>query len=129
MLAAIRRDGAVRLEQRPAPGIWGGLWCLPEFPDAESACSFAEHRLGGLQGSSEVLAPIRHVFTHFELSIIPVLAHCRGDAPEIVEPPQQVEDVSARARPASALWYHPKTPPSVGLPAPVRALVEQLAKM
>ena len=31
MLAAVREDGGVLLERRPESGIWGGLWCLPEF--------------------------------------------------------------------------------------------------
>ena len=31
MLVAMREDGSVLLERRPESGIWGGLWCLPEF--------------------------------------------------------------------------------------------------
>ena len=112
MLAAIRPDGAVRLEKRPGHGIWGGLWCLPEFQDPQSADSFVERVLGGTAYGVSALGTITHGFTHFELAITPLLARCRGEA--------QVEEGAA------TLWYHPKTPQSVGLPAPVRALVEQI---
>src|SRR4051812_39484936 len=27
----LRRNGAVLVERRPSPGIWGGLWCFPEL--------------------------------------------------------------------------------------------------
>ena len=33
-LLILRRAGELLLEKRPAPGIWGGLWCFPEI-DAE----------------------------------------------------------------------------------------------
>jgi A/G-specific adenine glycosylase len=36
MLVALRADNTILLERRPDSGVWGGLWCLPEF-DTESA--------------------------------------------------------------------------------------------
>ena len=27
----MKDDGSVLLERRPESGVWGGLWCLPEF--------------------------------------------------------------------------------------------------
>ena len=44
MLVA-RRASAVLLVQRPASGIWGGLWCLPEFADRDAAATFAAREL------------------------------------------------------------------------------------
>ena len=29
-MLVLTRAGEVLLEKRPAPGIWGGLWCFPE---------------------------------------------------------------------------------------------------
>jgi len=57
----VYRDGTrVLLERRPAPGIWGGLWCFPErsLPAA---------------GAGRALDRIDHGFTHFRLEIRPVL--------------------------------------------------------
>jgi A/G-specific adenine glycosylase len=53
-------ENRVLLERRPAPGIWGGLWCFPE-----------KRILRGKR--MRRLAPIEHGFTHFRLRIQPVL--------------------------------------------------------
>ncbi|EQD55994.1 hypothetical protein B1B_09112, partial [mine drainage metagenome] len=46
MLAARRADGAVWLERRPERGIWGGLWCLPQFDNSADAAGYLERMLG-----------------------------------------------------------------------------------
>jgi A/G-specific adenine glycosylase len=56
----LRKAGAVLLEQRPSPGIWGGLWCFPELN-------------GKRPRGAKTLEPIEHGFTHFRLRIRPVL--------------------------------------------------------
>ena len=56
----LRHDGAVLVERRPAPGIWGGLWCPPEL-------------LGKPPAGARKLPPIDHGFTHFRLRIRPLL--------------------------------------------------------
>ena len=56
----LRHGGAVRLERRPSPGIWGGLWCPPELN-------------GKKPRGAKALAPIEHGFTHYRLRIFPVL--------------------------------------------------------
>ncbi len=37
MLAAVRDGGDVLLERRPERGVWGGLWCLPEFDERDGS--------------------------------------------------------------------------------------------
>ncbi len=44
MLVA-RRASEVLLVQRPPSGIWGGLWCLPEFEHRDAAEAFARNTL------------------------------------------------------------------------------------
>ncbi len=56
----LRHRGAVRVERRPAPGIWGGLWCPPELNGKRPA-------------RAKALPPIEHGFTHFRLRIHPLL--------------------------------------------------------
>ncbi len=56
----LRHGDAVRLERRPAPGIWGGLWGPPELK-------------GKRPRGARALAPIEHGFTHFRLRIQPLL--------------------------------------------------------
>jgi A/G-specific adenine glycosylase len=47
--------------QRPAEGLWGGLWCLPII-ESDAMWTLLQHRYGSLLKYS---AQIRHTFTHF----------------------------------------------------------------
>ncbi len=120
MVVAIDRDGSVFLERRPERGIWGGLWCLPEFNSESAARSFASGQFLRplLQPCS--LNPVHHAFTHFDLEILPVLTECQGPAHEGV------------MEPGVSLWYNPRLPEAdrarIGLPAPVKDLLENLTQ-
>jgi A/G-specific adenine glycosylase len=109
MLVA-RRASQVLLVQRPPSGIWGGLWCLPEFVDREAAKAYAAAELAHARLAGAALPEIEHRFTHFDLVITPVVARCRG--------PAGVKD--------GAMWYDLARPARVGLPAPIKALLGSL---
>jgi A/G-specific adenine glycosylase len=56
----VERQGQVLLQQRPATGVWAGLWTLPMFDDEASARA-------ALPGSAvEPLPRIQHALTHFD---------------------------------------------------------------
>jgi A/G-specific adenine glycosylase len=110
MLVA-RHESAVLLVQRPAQGIWGGLWCLPEFAHREAATAFAVRELPQACLASAALPDIEHSFTHFDLVITPLVARCGAEA---------------RIRDVKALWYDLTLPARVGLPAPIRTLLGSL---
>lgn len=62
----------ILLEKRPARGVWGGLWCPPQFDDAHAAREWcAQHALGAVPDSGAP-DPFTHTFTHFKLHITPV---------------------------------------------------------
>ena len=113
MLLAQRRDGSVLLERRPERGVWGGLWCPPQFPSVEAAELYAATRLHSAVVDPQSLAIVRHAFTHFELEITPLLARCEAWAGVMDEPP--------------TLWYNPAHPDRLGLPAPVAAIIQSIA--
>jgi A/G-specific adenine glycosylase len=113
MLAAVRADGDVLLQRRPESGVWGGLWCLPEFASAAEAAYHARQMLQGAPARPVPLEPVEHAFTHFDLVITPLLAHCSGSAGAL--------------DPALARWYRAREPARLGLPAPIRLLLERLA--
>jgi A/G-specific adenine glycosylase len=114
MLAAVRADGGVLLERRPESGVWGGLWCLPEFHSTTDAAVYARQTLRGAPDRPVPLAPVEHAFTHFDLVITPLLAHCSGSA--------------GAPDPARRQWYRARAPARLGLPAPIRLLLERLAQ-
>jgi A/G-specific adenine glycosylase len=113
MLVAMNEDGSVFLERRPESGIWGGLWCLPEFETAAAARLHAEQRLRNVQMEAQPLGLVEHAFTHFDLVVTPLLAHCAG--------PASVMDSR------DTVWYNPREPASIGLPAPIKTLLERVA--
>ena len=115
MVLAQRDDGSVFLRQRPPAGIWGGLWAAPAFDSADEALSFAAENLGA---KPVELPAIQHTFTHFDLTITPWLVRCNGAVPGI----------SAVMDAPDGLWYNARQPASVGLPAPMKSLLERIDK-
>ena len=129
MLAAVREDGDVLLERRPERGVWGGLWCLPEFTSAADAADYALRRLRGATARPVPLAALEHAFTHFDLVITPLLAHCSGRADSGRRAAEGGgRGASTAVPPPQTLWYRAREPVKLGLPAPIRLLVEKLAR-
>jgi A/G-specific adenine glycosylase len=104
LLHAQAGDGTVWLQKRPTPGVWAGLYCLPVF--------------GSLDALEEVLPaaarrrlreaePFVHVLTHKDLHLHPV---------EAVLP--------AGWAGIEGGWFKAGEWPALGLPAPVRRLLE-----
>jgi A/G-specific adenine glycosylase len=111
MVLARREDGSVLLKRRPEHGVWGGLWCLPEFETLAEACAFLETSCAA-QAQPQPLAALTHSFTHFDLTITPLLARC--------SPAAEVMDAGG------SLWYNTQDPARIGLPAPIKTLLEGL---
>jgi A/G-specific adenine glycosylase len=108
-----RRESAVLLVQRPPSGIWGGLWCLPEFTDRGAAESYAASQLPNAGQLQAPLPDIEHSFTHFDLVITPLVVRVGAQA-----------GVGA----GGALWYDLVNPARVGLPAPIKTLLGSLSE-
>jgi A/G-specific adenine glycosylase len=94
--------------------VWGGLWCLPEFTTASAAAAFVRNTLGIYRSVPRPLATLEHAFTHFDLTITPLLVRCEGRSAPLVEE-------------GGGLWYNLHEPARIGLPAPVSALLARLA--
>ncbi|WP_067709024.1 A/G-specific adenine glycosylase [Erwinia sp. ErVv1] len=107
----MQRGSGVWLEQRPPVGLWGGLFCFPQFttlPELERWLS--ERRIDG-SGLQQGIS-FRHTFSHFHLDIVPVWL--------------EVTSTGAAMDEGAGLWYNLAQPPSVGLAAPVERLLQQL---
>lgn len=115
MLIAVGPDGSMRLVQRPARGIWGGLWAPPEFEDREAAHA-AALQWGGQGAQVHEGEVLQHAFTHFDLALHPLWVAAESDA-------REAAGVAESAAPAR--WYNPGQPASIGLPAPVSQLLRK----
>src|SRR6185312_14640163 len=114
MLVAMRDDdSSVLLERRPESGVWGGLWCLPQFDTESAARTYARESLRSPHIEPQHLNLIEHTFTHFDLVVTPLLTRCKGSAATLDEP--------------RSLWYNLRKPARIGLPAPIKTLLTELA--
>ena len=109
MLMAVTAAGEVLLSRRPARGIWGGLWSLPEFKDTDSARAWITDRLNLENPELQGLPALKHSFTHFDLNILPLRLKVNA-APTVVAEEGYV-------------WYNTGAPAKLGLAAPVSALI------
>lgn len=116
LLWAQRPDGSVWLERRPATGIWGGLYCLPVFESEEALLAFLPKKL---LARTEVLPPFRHVLTHKDLHLSPVIAGFAATQ----KMPSAHEGADSESESYGA-WFTPADWPALGLPAPIRKLLE-----
>ena len=106
-------NGEVLLLQRPPAGIWGGLWCFPEYSDEDSIASSIQKQYGFSIKQQSEYNSFKHTFSHFHLMIKPV--HIK------------VEDKSANINDAgSTRWVNPEAESNLGFPAPVVSLFKEL---
>jgi A/G-specific adenine glycosylase len=103
-------SGRVLLERRPARGIWGGLFSLPELAEEESPRDWCVRTLGAPISAERELPTIEHAFTHFDLDLAPRLLDL-ASAPNVV---RDADDWH---------WCRPRAALEVGVPAPVAALL------
>jgi A/G-specific adenine glycosylase len=111
MLVVLAR-GAVLLEKRPASGVWGGLWSLPEAEPGVDPRAFLASQWGLRAARAEPAAPFEHAFTHFTLEVTPWLLRLGAAA--------------RPAAPSSCAWVAAGELPGAALPAPVRRLLNSV---
>jgi A/G-specific adenine glycosylase len=95
------------LERRPPSGLWGGLLVPPEGEPDQVAS-----RLGLQLGSQEKLPALKHTFTHFKLTLEPVV--CR------IEPHAHLGE-------AGLEWVDIDKAADAGVPTPIRKLIRLVA--
>ena len=98
----------ILLEKRPNSGIWGGLWCPPQFDDEAAARKwFLRNGMVASQGAR--LEAFTHAFTHFRLHITPLMI-------KLAHKPLQT------AQPGS-VWLDAGEALEAAIPTPVRKLL------
>lgn len=103
-------QGQIQLQQRPAKGIWGGLWSLPEY--ANLTALHAHLALSGLPINTQTLPTIKHVFSHYKLSIQPHLLQLQHQPTKVAGNEQ-------------SRWYDAAQLHTIGLATPIKKLLEK----
>lgn len=110
LLWAQSSDGAVWLDKRPTPGVWGGLHCLPLFDGEDALVSQVPNALR----SGLVAMPVfTHVLTHKDLYL---------HTWRLTVPARSVGWGAGQ-------WVGAEAWPHVGLPAPIRKLLQGDARV
>lgn len=101
----------ILLEKRPGSGIWGGLWCPPQFDDENAAREwFVQNGMTASDG--ERLATFTHTFTHFKLHITPLKI--------------QLARKPLRAAQPGSVWLDVEEALGAAIPTPVRSMLQEL---
>lgn len=97
------------LEKRPSVGIWGGLWCFPELDEIDD-CIVALQQKGLHELQRQMLEPVIHTFSHFQLTLKPVLI--------------SVANQTAVMESQAEIWYNGNQ--AIGLAQPIKLLLKKL---
>ncbi|MCH1925176.1 A/G-specific adenine glycosylase [Shewanella sp. C32] len=124
-LLVLRQQQQILLQQRPPAGIWGGLWCFPEF----SSAAALEARVAQLAPNATLhaLPPFRHTFSHYHFDIEPMLINVDDiDLSHIEAGLQGQQSDNNVMEPKPTLWYNLAQPSRVGLAAATERIIASL---
>jgi A/G-specific adenine glycosylase len=114
MLVLYKSDGTILLEQRPPVGLWGGLWCLPEYSaEFENINEWCKKQYGLEIGKLNAGIGFRHTFSHFHYDISPLHALVKKDVLRISEQ-------------KTFLWYDLDNPAKIGLAKPIQSILSEI---
>ncbi len=112
----LKSGSYIYLQKRPAQGIWGGLWSLPQMdgkPNKKQIREFCRKELKLPVATLSEQSSFRHTFSHYHLDIHPVIIQTTMPA-KVMECTDQI-------------WYNPDKPAAVGLPKPIQTILRNLA--
>lgn len=112
-LLILQYANEVLLEKRPASGIWGGLWSVPEFDTEETLKDYLS--LTFPTGLRQTLATRKHAFTHYTLRF----------TPHVITLPER----PLRATEPRHIWLALAETNQAALAAPIKKLLSELASL
>ena len=114
VMLIIQDNCHVYMQKRPPTGIWGSLWCFPEFETHQKAQQWLQQFAPDAAIVVSKLPVLSHTFSHFKLHIEPLII--------ALETPIKLSVMEK----GDALWYNINTEFSGGLATPVLKLINQL---
>jgi A/G-specific adenine glycosylase len=92
------------------------LWTFPQFDDRAAAIDWMEQRAGDAMLATQSLPPYAHSFTHFDLTLQPILV-------------RNARELLAVADAQRYCWYDARRPAKIGLAKPAVDLIRGLAQI
>lgn len=126
----LSKNGKVWLEQRENSGLWGGLFCFPQFGSQEDLLAYL---INEDISHYQSWPSFRHTFSHFHLDIHPIYAEIGNiqaeqenrDWHKVMEKPKEYKPNLSRE---VKYWYDPQDPEQIGLAQPVKNLLTQFVR-
>jgi len=110
----LRWRGWLWLVQRPAKGIWAGLWSFPELP---SLIEF-DKMTSTWSGQASILPSLIHTLTHLDWTLHPACWTFPDDLHD-----QQIAEATAPFSHEAGRWFDLREALNAGLPAPLKKLI------
>ena len=120
----------ILLEKRSGSGIWGGLWCPPQFDDEGAAREwFVRNGMDASHG--ERLETFTHTFTHFKLHITPLKIQLARKPLRAAQPGSVCcwgfSPLQPRRTPCGcSVWLDVEEALQAAIPSPVRSLLQTI---
>ena len=112
----INQLGDILLQKQPEKGVWGGLWSFPKATDKKDCDIFLNDLFSVKWRRVKEMDSFQHRLTHLEFRITPLLFSSSATRKETV-----LTD--------NLTWHKIHKKMSVGLPAPVKNLILEVAKV
>jgi len=100
--------GRVLLQKRPETGIWASLWTLPQADSGMALQAWFDANVDGALEDAEELPVLQHTFSHYRLHLQVLRTRVEG-----------LKHAHAMLR-----WVAAEDLPALGLPAPIRKLLQ-----
>lgn len=107
-------EQSILLQKRPATGIWGGLWSLPESDQQQTLIDQWQIKTNTTFDHVTMLEQIEHTFSHYDLTIKPLLIETHILADSLVN--------------EKTIFYNTQSNLAIGLPAPIKKLLQRLKR-
>lgn len=107
-------SGDILLQRRPPTGIWASLWTLPQADTDAALREWFAEQIHGDYDDAEELPVVVHTFTHFRLHLLPLRL-------------RKIALRDAVRDNADMRWINRAELASLGLPAPIRKLLNAAA--
>lgn len=112
LMAIVKSKNEVLMEKRPSSGIWGGLFGFFEFTNEAELDNWMTSL--NLKGEKTLLPEFKHVFSHFNLMITPVVIN--------------VETMPMQVAEKEVLAFNLFDQQQVGLATPTKKIIKTLSR-
>lgn len=116
----LKKGDKILLQKREAKGLWGGLFSFPQFDSLDSLKRSISAENWQI---SQHLTAFRHTFSHFHLDILPILVEIPPLAMQ-----EKAGNYLASVSSQGDYWYDLHQLNPIGLPTPIKRILDELEK-